>query len=275
MGVPQPLIECDSVSFRYIATPVLEKITIRIHSGEFLGVVGRNGVGKSTLIRILTGTLTPYDGIVLLNGRPMGALSRRAVARKLAVVSQTEPSDFGLTVWEEVMLGRSPHHGGIHYENSEDRAIVEMALEKTQTSHLASRRLDMLSGGERQRIRIARGIAQQPEVIFLDEPTTHLDLFSQLKLMELLKDINKQGIAVFLVSHDINFLAQCCQYVHLMHNGTIYVQGRPSDVITADNVAACFGIEAEVTVDPVTSIPRINPLRISNRHNSATEPNLQ
>jgi len=244
-------------------------MTIAIDAGAFIGVVGRNGVGKSTLIRILTGTLPPQRGVVLLNGRPIGDLSRRSVARKLAAVSQTEPSDFGFTVWEEVMLGRSPRHGGIHFENSEDRAIVETALEKTQIAHLASRTLDTLSGGERQRVRIARGIAQQPEVMFLDEPTTHLDLYSQLKLMELLRDINKHGIAVLLVSHDINFVAQCCQDVHLMHNGTIPCHGSPRDVITPDNVATCFRIHAEVTIDPVTSIPLINPLKILNHDDPA------
>ncbi len=261
------LIQCDSVSFSYSEKPVLQNITIQIDSGSFTGIVGRNGVGKSTLIRILTGTLIPQQGSVLLDGIPIRELPRRVVARKLAVVTQTEPNDFGFTVWEEVMLGRSPRHGGIYFENNEDRGIVKMALEKTQITHLAARTLDTLSGGERQRVRVARGIAQQPEVIFLDEPTTHLDIHSQLKLMELLKDINKNGIAVFLVSHDINFLSQCCHDVHLMRNGTISIHGTPREVITYENVAECFGIEAEITIDPVTHIPRINPLRILSDHN--------
>lgn len=259
------LLQCDSVSFRYGAVPILGGISITVNEGAFLGVIGPNGVGKSTFIRVLTGTLLPQQGSILLNEKPLAEFSRRVVARKLAVVSQVETGDFGFTVWEEVMLGRAPHHGGIHFENREDCDVVEMALEKTQIAHLAPRRLDTLSGGERQRVRIARGIAQQPEIIFLDEPTTHLDLYSQLTLMELLQDINKQGIAVFLVSHDINFVAQCCTEVHFMHDGAIPFHGSPREVMTSDNIAVCFRIRAEVTVDPVTFIPRINPLGVLQR----------
>jgi iron complex transport system ATP-binding protein len=262
MNAARSLLTCESASFRYRDAPILKGVSIAVSEGAFLGVIGPNGVGKSTLIRVLTGTLLPERGRVLLYGKPLTAFTRRAIARKLAVVSQTETSDFGFTVWEEVMLGRSPHHGGIHYENREDRAIVEMALEKTQVAHLAARRLDTLSGGEMQRVRIARGIAQQPAIVFLDEPTTHLDLYSQLTLMELLKEINKQGIAVFLVSHDINFVAQCCADVHLMHDGAILAHGAPHEVITPDLVATCFRIRANVSVDPETSVPRINPLGI-------------
>ncbi len=262
MTMESCLLKCDSVFFGYRDVPILKGVSMAVTEGAFLGVIGPNGVGKSTLIRVLTNTLPPKRGTVLLDGQPLATLTRRAIAQKLAVVSQTDTSDFGFTVWEEVMLGRSPHHGGIHYENLDDRAIVEMALEKTQIAHLASRRLDTLSGGERQRVRIARAIAQQPVIVFLDEPTTHLDLYSQLTLMELLKDINKQGIAVFLVSHDINFVAQSCADVHLMHDGAILVHGAPREVITPDRVATCFRIRADVFVDPKTSIPRINPLGI-------------
>ncbi|MDQ1237907.1 MAG: iron complex transport system ATP-binding protein [Thermodesulfobacteriota bacterium] len=256
------LISCENVRFSYEKSPTLHNVEVIVHQGDFIGVIGPNGVGKSTLIKVLTGILRPDEGMILLHGTPIERLSKREIARKLAVVSQEEALDFGFTVWEEVMFGRSPHHGGLHFDNYSDRVVVEKALVRTQIDHLASRRLETLSGGERQRVRIARGIAQEPKVIFLDEPTNHLDLYSQLTLMRLLGEVNTQGIAVFLVSHDINFVCQCCRQVYLMHNGTIVSRGLAADVVTSENIALCFGIHAEVLVNPNTGIPRINPVAV-------------
>lgn len=256
------IISSEDVQFGYGKNPILRHLELRVCQGDLTGLIGPNGAGKSTLIRVLTGILSPETGMVRLNGTPIEKLSRRNVARNVAVVSQDEGQEFGFTVWEEVILGRSPHHGGLHFENSSDREVVRKALVRTQIEHLASRRLETLSGGERQRVRIARGIAQEPQLIFLDEPTNHLDLYSQLSLMRLLREINAQGIAVFLVSHDINFVCQCCREILLMRDGTIICQGRPSDVITSENIASCFRIRADVVVDPDTGIPRINPLAL-------------
>jgi iron complex transport system ATP-binding protein len=239
---------------------VLDGVSLSLPEGGFVGVIGPNGSGKSTLIRILSAGLTPLEGTVLLGGKDIAALTRRRTARDLAVVAQEERPDFGFSVWEEVMLGRSPHHRGLHFENRSDRTIVEHALEKTGIAHLAGRRISELSGGERQRARIARALAQEPRVILMDEPTNHLDLYSQLSLMELMREINTEGLAILLVSHDINFVARTSDHVKILHESTFRFSGTPAEVITEEHIAEAFNIRALVDANPGDGSPRMTPI---------------
>ena len=256
------LLECREVLFRYNGLTVLNGVSLVVSPEDFVGVIGPNGAGKSTLIKIMSGLIRPLQGRVTFNGRDLASLSRRDVAKKLAVVAQEETSEFGFTVKEEVMLGRAPHHGGLYFENRSDRTIVEAAMEKTRVAHLSNRRIEALSGGERQRVRIARGIAQQPKVLLLDEPTNHLDLYSQISLMELLREINKEGLSILLVSHDINFVAESCDQLNILHDGNFRYSGTPREVITPENLAASFRIKALVDTNPVTGAPRMTPVGI-------------
>ncbi len=254
------LLECRNVSFEYAGRAVLEGITVTINEGDFVGVIGPNGAGKSTLVKILSGLFSPSQGIVHLNGADMRTLGKRIVASELAVVQQEETPDFGFTVSEHVMMGRAPHHRGLYFENRADRTIVQGAMEKARVTHLADRRVEALSGGERQRVRIARALAQRPRILVLDEPTNHLDLYSQMSLGDLLQGINAEGMAILMVSHDINFMAACCAHLKILHEGKFRAEGSPHVVITEENLAKWFRIKALVDVNPVTTAPRITPL---------------
>ena len=254
-----PLLECRHVRCGYDGRPVLKGISLTLEPGAFAGVIGPNGSGKSTLIKALACILQPWEGVVAFHGRDMAELSRSVLAREIAVVSQEEPPAFGFTVAEEVMQGRAPHHGGLHFESRTDRTVMEKALERTEVSHLADRRTDALSGGERQRVRIARSLAQQPRVLLLDEPTNHLDLYAQLSLIELLHDIRREGIAILMVSHDIDLVARLCEHVKILSHGVFLAAGTPQEVITEENLARAFQVQALVDVNPLTSVPRITP----------------
>jgi iron complex transport system ATP-binding protein len=254
------LVECREVGFDYGARTVLHGISFSIREGDFVGVIGSNGAGKSTLIKVLSGVLRPSRGVVTLKGADMRSLPLKKVAAELAVVQQEETPDFSFTVTEEVMMGRAPHHGGLHFEGPTDRAIVQEAMEKAGVTHLAERSTETLSGGERQRVRIARALAQQPKILLLDEPTNHLDLYAQLSLIELMRDINGEGIAIFLVSHDINFMCASCAHLKILHETSFRYQGSPREVITEENLADSFGIRAIVDVNPVTGALRMTPL---------------
>ncbi|MFH0825453.1 MAG: ABC transporter ATP-binding protein [Pseudomonadota bacterium] len=254
------LMECRNVAFGYTQTRVLDGISLTINRGDFVGVIGPNGAGKSTLLKILSGVIRPAEGGVLLGGVDIGTLHRRTVALQLAFVRQEDTSDFGFSAKEHVMMGRAPHHGGLHFEDKYDCSVVDLAMAVTRVDHLADRRLEDLSGGERQRVRIARALSQEPKVLFLDEPTTYLDLYSQLALIELMREVNAEGISILAVSHDINFIAESCRHVKLLNNGRFYAEGRPDEVITEDALAECFRIRALVDTNPVTSSPRMTPL---------------
>lgn len=256
------LLACKDLVFRYDGRTVLNGATLTVEKGEFVGVIGPNGAGKSTLLKILSGVLRPESGRVTLGGIHVKDIPRREVARQVAVVAQEETAEFGFSVRDQVLLGRAPHHGGLYFETLSDRKIVEDAMEKTGVANLENRRMDALSAGERQRVRIARGVAQQPRVLLLDEPTNHLDLYSQLSLMGLLRTVNQEGIAILLVSHDINFVAQCCHKINMLHQGHFSFSGAPRDVITPDNVAEAFGIRSLVEPAPFTGVPRLTPIDI-------------
>ncbi|MGB6067576.1 MAG: ABC transporter ATP-binding protein [Desulfomonilaceae bacterium] len=254
------LVECRDVSFAYGETPVLHGINLSIGDGDFVGVIGPNGSGKSTLTKVLSGLLCPSEGVVTLNGADMRSLSKGDVASQIAVVQQEEVPEFGFSVTEEVMMGRAPHHGGLYFEGPSDRTIVRAAMEKTGVTQLAERKMETLSGGERQRVRIARALAQQPKILLLDEPTNHLDLYAQLSLIELMRGINEEGIAIFMVSHDINFMCESCTHLKILHETTFCCQGPPGEVITEENLAHSFNIRALVDENPVTGAPRMTPL---------------
>ena len=254
------ILESFSVSVVLDNSRVLDNVDFFMNQREFVGVIGPNGAGKSTLVRVLSGLQKPDSGSVQIHGMYIISMSRREIARELAVVAQEESLEFGFTVTEYVSLGRAPHHGGIFFENSHDRDVVRSALSRTMTEPLADRRVESLSGGEKQRVRIARALAQQPRILVLDEPTNHLDLYSQMKLLELLKGISDQGIAIMMVSHDINFMCLACQRLKLMSNGRIMCEGSPEEVITESLIAKAFNVQVLVDRNPVTMSPRITPV---------------
>lgn len=255
------LLQCRDVAFRYGGHRVLENVSLNVEKGSLIGVIGPNGSGKTTLIRILAGMIAPDSGRVLLDGEPVDSLSTKSIARRIAVVEQEEPDIFGFTTRDAVTLGRFSHHRGLHFEDATDLQAVRDAMRKASVAGLADRLVEELSGGERQKVRIARALAQEPKLLLLDEPTNHLDLRAQQALLELLKAINLDGIAVLLVSHDINFVSRLCHRINLLHNGRFLLSGAPKEVITEEAIGEAFRVEIDVTESPGDGLPLVLPVK--------------
>lgn len=254
------ILECINVSVMLGNSRILDGIDFSLDEGEFVGIIGRNGAGKSTLLSVISGILRPGKGLVRIYGKDIQSMSRQSIARVLAIVAQEENLEFGFTVKEYVSFGRVPHHGGIFFENNHDREIVRNAMSRTLTENLADRPVGSLSGGEKQRVKIARTLAQQPRILILDEPTNHLDLYSQMSLIELLKDINLNGMAIIMVSHDINFMCQACNNLKLISDGHILKEGPAERVVTGSLLEVAFRVRAFVDINPLTRTPRITTL---------------
>ena len=251
----------------YPGNAVLEDVDVQLEASGFLGLIGPNGSGKSTLLRVLAGVLAPWSGRVRLDGSDISELSRRQMARTIAVVPQETVSPFAFTVGEIVAMGRHPYMSRFGGLAAGDVRAVAGAMERTDTVHLTSRSILELSGGERQRVVIARALAQQPRLLLLDEPTNHLDINHQVEILDLLYDLNRSdGLAIVCVTHDLNAAAEYTdQVVLLAPGGRIHAAGAPGDVITVDHVEAVYGVR--VAVVDCAGRPRITP--VSRRHPQA------
>ncbi|SEM01021.1 iron complex transport system ATP-binding protein [Syntrophus gentianae] len=255
------LLNLKNVSFRYDANWVLRDLSCDVAQGEFLGIIGPNGSGKTTLLRICSGILVPGRGMVALEGRDIRNIPRKALARTMAFVAQDSPELFHFKVNECVLMGRAPHLGRLQFEKERDFAITRQAMEATGTLLLASRNLADLSGGEKKRVHIARALAQEPEILFLDESTAYLDMKHATAIFDLLKALNRdQGLTVIIVTHDINTAALYCDRLLMMHQGSIFAEGRPEEIITEANIREVY--ETRVTIDrnPENGLPRISLL---------------
>ncbi|HIE26326.1 TPA: ABC transporter ATP-binding protein [Candidatus Poribacteria bacterium] len=207
------VIEVYDLSYKYNLdrSLVLNRINFDVRQGEILGIVGPNGSGKSTLLKLLSGVLKPVEGRILLLGRPLARLNHKSIAKIIAVVPQNTVISFPFTVREIVLMGRSPHLGLLQIERDKDFKISERAMMYTNSLEFADRKIDELSGGERQRVIIARALAQEPQIILLDEPTVHLDLKHQIEIFDLIKQLNIENLmTVVVVSHDLNLAGEYC-----------------------------------------------------------------
>jgi iron complex transport system ATP-binding protein len=230
---------------------VLQGLDLTIARGEVVALVGPNGSGKSTLLRALGRILKPKGGAVMLEGRSLAALPTREVAQKLALLPQGPTLSNDLTVQELVWMGRSPHQGWLGLPNAGDKDAVGWAARETSVTPLLQRNVSDLSGGERQRVWLAMALAQQPHLLLLDEPTTFLDLSHQLELLELVRYLNAEhGLTVVMVLHDLNQAARYAHRVVVLHEGAVYREGAPSEVLTPETLRAVFGIEGEILEGP-------------------------
>ncbi len=233
--------------WRARAVPVVRSVSLDVFSGDRLGILGPNGSGKTTLLKLLAGVLTPDAGEVALDGRPLSSLGRAAVARRIAIVPQDTHPAFDYTALELVLMGRYPHLRPFEVEGAGDHAIALDAMEATGTAAFADRPFLSLSGGERQRVVIAAALAQQAELLLLDEPTTSLDPGYQLETVELLRRLHaERGVALVVSTHDLNFAAAICDRVALLQEGALLACGSTRDVLTADAIGRLYGIEADV-----------------------------
>jgi iron complex transport system ATP-binding protein len=257
----------DRVSYTYRrrasveAVQALRDVSVRIERGALTGLIGPNGCGKTTLLKLLAGVLRPDDGSVSLDGERLSSMSRRHVARRIAVVPQETHPAFEYTVLEMALMGRHPHLGAFQLEGPADLAIAREALTATGTSHLAERSYMSLSGGEKQRVVIASALTQSPEVLLLDEPTASLDLGYQLEIGMLLRGLNRQRSATLVMAtHDLNLAASLCDTLVLMRNGRVLATGDTSEVLTSATVRQLYDVEADVRIHELAGHLTVVPL---------------
>lgn len=255
---PLPVsVEVRQVSFSHPHFH-LQPLNFSLHRGELLAIIGPNASGKSTLLKLLAGLLPPGSGAVLLEGRPVTGLSLRERARRIAVVQQESALLFPIRVLPFVLQGRHAYLGPLQFEGEPDLAVVRVALATTRTAHLAERLVQELSGGEKQRVLLARALAQQPELLLLDEPTLHLDIGFQVELLRLVQTLaRREGYAVALVSHELNLAAEFADRVLLLHEGRLLRAGAPEEVLERELLEQVFETELEVIPHPETGRPRV------------------
>lgn len=243
---PPPLLEARGLFVRRGPRMVLHDVALSLATGEALALVGPNAAGKSTLVRTLAGLLPAHRGEVLLDGRPLADSSRAAIARAVALVAAEEPAGVSaLTVAERVALGRYPHRGPLRpLDAADDRAVAE-ALDATGITGLADRRMETLSAGERQLAALARGLAQAPRALLLDEPAAHLDVGHQLRLSRILDAVRGRGVGVLMVVHDLSRAADWADRMAVMDGGRVTADGPPRAVLTSPAAAEAFAVRIQ------------------------------
>lgn len=253
-------LEAVGITVRYREREALTHVSLRVGAGEVVGVVGPNGSGKTTLLRALAGLQLVADGEVRLDGDALRSIPRRALARRLAYVSQDPVSEFAFTALEVVLMGRAPHGVGLGLASEVDLTIARHALAQLDVADLEARSIRQLSGGERQRVFLARALAQQPAVLLLDEPTTHLDLEHQIGICALVRDLAaSDAMAVGVVLHDLGLAAAYCDRVLLLRAGHTVRVGYPRDVLTVGYIEEVFGVTVRVEEHPDTGAPVVLP----------------
>ena len=263
-----PYLVASEVSYSYprrgraSGVQALSGVSMAVARGSFTGLLGPNGCGKTTLLKLMAGVLRPSDGTVRLEGRSLADLPRRVAARHVAVVPQETHPAFDYTALEIVLMGRHPHLGPLQLEGPDDLAIAHEALDATGTAALAQRLFTSLSGGERQRVVIASALAQQPDVLLLDEPTASLDLGYQLEVASLLKHLGRErNVTMVMATHDLNLAASMCTDVALLRDGRLLAHGPTADVLTAATVRTLYDVEADVRFHEAAGHLTVTPVR--------------
>ncbi|GEL45263.1 ABC transporter [Cellulomonas hominis] len=251
----------EGVTLAYDRLVVAEDLTVAVPAGSFTVIIGPNGCGKSTLLRALARTLKPRSGRVLLDGAPMDALRTKAIARRLALLPQSPIAPEAITVADLVARGRYPHQGLLRQWSPEDARAVDAAMAATEVIDLRDRYVSDLSGGQRQRAWLAMALAQETDLLLLDEPTTFLDIAHQFEVMDLCARLHEEGRTLVAVLHDLNQAARYGSHVIAMKAGRVVAEGAPEDVVTEALVRDVFGLAARVLPDPETGTPMVVPAR--------------
>lgn len=250
------MLEVTDLTLGYEGKDIISALSLKVERGELLTIAGPNGSGKSTLLRAMAHTLRPRGGRIMLNGRPLAALKSRERARKLAFLPQNHNLAGGFTVRELVGYGRYPHFNWQGREGKRDREVIEWALEVTGLKGMKERFISTLSGGEQQRVWIAMAIAQEADLLLLDEPTTFLDIHHQLEILALIKELNREWKrTVIMVLHDLNQAARFSDRLVVLKDGAIYSEGRPGEVLTEKTLAEVFQISARIIEDDESGAP--------------------
>jgi iron complex transport system ATP-binding protein len=250
--------QLEKVCFRYSDLWVLKDFSLEVREGEILGIIGPNGSGKTSLLKLMAGLLRPQTGRITLGDQDVAQLTPRALARRTAVVPQENHVLFPFTVAEIVLMGRFVHQNGWSWESVEDLRIARAVIRLMDLESVARRTFQELSGGERQRTIIARALAQQAPILLLDEPTAYLDIKHQLEIYATLKRLNQdRGVTIVVVSHDLNLASQYCHRLLLLHEGRAFRTGSPTEVLTVEHLEIVYGCEVIIDQHPEAGTPRI------------------
>jgi iron complex transport system ATP-binding protein len=251
----------EGLTLGYGDRTVIDGLELRVPAGRVTAIVGANACGKSTLLRSMSRLLAPRAGHVVLDGRDVHRMPAKQLARTLGLLPQSPIAPEGITVSDLVGRGRHPHQGILSRWSHDDDVAVAAALDATDTAGLADRSVDELSGGQRQRVWIAMALAQQTDLLLLDEPTTFLDVSHQIEVLDLLTDLNRtRGTTIVMVLHDLNLAARYSDHLIALAGGGIHAAGHPSEVLTEDTVRSVFGLDSRVIVDPTSGKPLMLPI---------------
>lgn len=254
-------LNVEALEAGYGSRTILTDLDLAVPSGAITAIVGANACGKSTLLRCLARLLRPTAGQVVLDGRSVRHIPTRDLARRLGLLPQSPIAPDGITVADLVSYGRHPHQGMLSRWTQHDDRAVAAALEATRTADIADREVDQLSGGQRQRVWIAMALAQETDILLLDEPTTFLDIAHQVEILDLLVDLNQsRGTTIVMVLHDLNLAARYADHLVAIRCGRLHMAGSPESVLTESTVKEVFGVSCRVIPDPTSGKPMMLPL---------------
>ncbi len=251
----------DGIDCSYGSVDVLKDVGFAVKSGQFLGILGPNGSGKTTLLKSISRVLKPQKGTILIGDENVYKMKTVEVAKQMAVVPQSTPVSFDFTALEVVLMGRNPHMARFQMEGKKDLDIAKNSMQLTRTWEFADRPINELSGGESQRVIIARALAQEPKILLLDEPTTHLDISNQLEIMDLIKHLcETKKLLIVAVFHDFNLAARYCDSIILLNDGKIVAIGKMNETLTSENVKKVFSVDTIVKKHPITGSLYVIPI---------------
>lgn len=254
-------LSAEDVSFAVGLAQLLEAVSLEVRPGTLLGLIGPNGAGKSTLLKCISQLLAPSTGRLSLDGEDLRGRPPQEIARHIALLPQSTTLNFAFTCLEVVLMGRNPHLGRFQAEGTRDHAIAQQSMTDTGSAEFVTRLITEVSAGERQRVLLARALTQQPRLLLLDEPTAGLDVQHQLQVFSLIRDLVGQGLTAIAVVHDLNLAARYCDRLVLLARGAVRARGRVSDVLTPENLADVFNVEATVDLDPALGVPRVTVIK--------------
>lgn len=250
------LLKINNLCGGYYKETIIKDISLEIKKGDFMGIIGPNGSGKTTLLRLMSRVLVPQKGNITLQDKNIVCMDLKEFAQKVSFVPQDTIINFSFSVLEIVLMGRIPHLKRLQLETEEDYSIAENSLIMTDALYLKNKRIDELSSGERQRVIIAKALTQEPVLLFLDEPTSHLDIGHQIQILDLLKRLNRQNnLTIVMVLHDLNLASEYCNRVVLLNEGKIFKEGVPGEVLTYQNIEAVYKTVVVVIDNPITAKP--------------------
>ncbi len=252
------LLAIRNLSGGYTGSDVIKHVSLNIYQKDFLGIIGPNGSGKTTLLRFATRIIKPRSGSIFLANNDIFEMGLKQFCRQVGFVSQDISTSFSFSVEETVLMGRIPHLKRMAFETRHDFEIAHEALRLTDTLYLKDKRIDELSAGERQRVTIARALCQEPQLLFLDEPTSHLDIGHQIQVMDLLKKLNRnRDLTIVMILHDLNLASAYCNRIALLDRGQIFREGAPEEVLTYQNIESVYKTVVLVNKNQVTGRPNV------------------